>query len=326
MPPEQGKIYIGTGGWSYFNVPGDRLQAYSRCFDFVEVNSSFYRYLDPATASSWRRRVPKSFLFAVRCHRDVTHRLKLTQAAIEPYFRFLRSVEALNPDVIVFETPSEFTPSESNIANAMSFFSRIDTDRSAIAWEVRGRSWQTSEAREKLLKILSDFDITHCVDLSQDDPAYMGKLVYSRLFGPSKETSMPNKYEFEDNELLNIHAKAQAHSKEGRKVALSFHGIRMYHDAARLKRYSETGRFPTVTSHTGPQSLKEILEEEVTFPSTKRQILERAGWRLLDWTEDQRVRASTLLEQIEDARYETAEEVLAKVMEKSRECAVHTPR
>jgi len=318
VPPEKGKIYIGTGGWSYFNVPGDRLQAYSRCFDFVEVNSTFYRYLDPVVVSSWRNRVPKSFLFAVRCHRDVTHRFGLSPAALDPYFRFHKSIEALNADAIVFETPPDFTPSEPNVSNAMSFFGRIDTDECATAWEIRGKSWLAAEARKRLLKILSDFDITHCVDLSQDDPVYTGKLVYSRLFGPLKEKAMHNKYEFDDSELTNVNTKAQAHSTKGKKVALSFHGIRMYHDAARLKKYSETGRFPTATFRTGTQSMKDAIEEEVTFPSTKRHILERAGWRLIDWTEDQRVRVSTLLEQIEEGRYETVEDVLARVMRKTR--------
>jgi len=33
---------IGTGGWSYFNVPDDRLRAYSKAFKTVEVNSTIF--------------------------------------------------------------------------------------------------------------------------------------------------------------------------------------------------------------------------------------------------------------------------------------------
>ena len=36
-------LHIGAGGWAYFQVPGsDSLTAYSKAFDFVEVNSTFY--------------------------------------------------------------------------------------------------------------------------------------------------------------------------------------------------------------------------------------------------------------------------------------------
>ncbi|KAB2945238.1 MAG: DUF72 domain-containing protein [Candidatus Methanoperedens sp.] len=36
-------LHIGAGGWAYFKVPGlDSLEAYSKAFDFVEVNSTFY--------------------------------------------------------------------------------------------------------------------------------------------------------------------------------------------------------------------------------------------------------------------------------------------
>jgi uncharacterized protein YecE (DUF72 family) len=53
------KIYIGTSGWSYptgegtwngyFYPPGTRneLEYYSRFFNTVEVNSSFYRPPNP---------------------------------------------------------------------------------------------------------------------------------------------------------------------------------------------------------------------------------------------------------------------------------------
>ena len=69
---------MGTGGWSYFHVPWrDRLKAYSTVFDFVEVNSTFYRVPSKALASSWRRRVPQTFEFSLRIPRSITHTYKL---------------------------------------------------------------------------------------------------------------------------------------------------------------------------------------------------------------------------------------------------------
>src|SRR5690348_12927771 len=73
-----GKILIGTGGWDYFSIPqGDRLGAYSSAYDFVEVNSTYYRLPSPATIASWRTRVRSGFEFAVRCHRYLAEGSKL---------------------------------------------------------------------------------------------------------------------------------------------------------------------------------------------------------------------------------------------------------
>ena len=42
----------------------------------------------------------------------------------------------------------------------------------------------------------------------------------------------------------------------------TFHGARMYSDAARLKVYEKSGTFPKVTKSAGLASLKTVLEED----------------------------------------------------------------
>jgi len=50
---------IGTGGWAYFNVPNTHpLVAYSKAFNFVEVNSTFYEIPKMDRMQSWRKTVP----------------------------------------------------------------------------------------------------------------------------------------------------------------------------------------------------------------------------------------------------------------------------
>src|SRR5712664_1267412 len=80
-----GRTRIGAGGWDNFNIPnGDRLKAYSSAYDFVEVNSTYYRLRSPSTVVSWRRRVPPGFEFSVRCQKDLAelHRLELTPKSV----------------------------------------------------------------------------------------------------------------------------------------------------------------------------------------------------------------------------------------------------
>jgi uncharacterized protein YecE (DUF72 family) len=78
---------IGTSGWSYPPRSGsgswtglfyplrkvDELQFYSRYFDVVEVNSTFYRPCSPKTAEGWVTRTPPEFEFTAKVWQQFTH-------------------------------------------------------------------------------------------------------------------------------------------------------------------------------------------------------------------------------------------------------------
>jgi len=78
-------VRIGTSGWSYprgegrWNgifypaKPKNELELYSRVFNAVEVNSTFYRLLDPETARAWVAMTPKDFEFAIKVWQKFTH-------------------------------------------------------------------------------------------------------------------------------------------------------------------------------------------------------------------------------------------------------------
>ena len=92
----------------------------------------------------------------------------------------------------------------------------------------------------------------HCVDLSRDKPSYNLDVTYSRLFGKGQH----NLYQFTDNELAQIYKNAQ--ETKSNTVILSYHGIRMNSDAARFKRFKETGTFLPITSFIGAESAKAV--------------------------------------------------------------------
>ncbi|MDD5560329.1 DUF72 domain-containing protein [Candidatus Methylomirabilis sp.] len=78
-------VRIGTSGWSYprgegsWNgtfypaKPKNELELYSQVFNIVEVNSTFYRLIDPQTARAWVSITPKDFAFAVKLWQKFTH-------------------------------------------------------------------------------------------------------------------------------------------------------------------------------------------------------------------------------------------------------------
>ena len=58
---------------------------------------------------------------------------------------------------------------------------------------------------------------------------------------------------------------------------MSFHFVRMYKDAARLKIYREIGKFLPVANSTGLASLEEVVSEDASFPATKQELVRSQG-------------------------------------------------
>jgi uncharacterized protein YecE (DUF72 family) len=82
------EIRVGTAGWSYkdwegiFYPPGMQhrkqhpLEFLARCFDMVEINTSFYGHIKPHLAKLWTRKateVNPRFVFTAKLHRSFTH-------------------------------------------------------------------------------------------------------------------------------------------------------------------------------------------------------------------------------------------------------------
>jgi uncharacterized protein YecE (DUF72 family) len=59
-------LRIGCGGWWYLD---GGLPRYSRSFDFVELNTSYYRTPKVSRARYWRRNVPGDFEFSAKLPR-----------------------------------------------------------------------------------------------------------------------------------------------------------------------------------------------------------------------------------------------------------------
>lgn len=77
------KAHIGTMGWSYNFWRGsfygdttkseDFLREYSKHFDTVEVDNTFYRVPSTQMITKWRLQTPKGFLFSAKFPRTITH-------------------------------------------------------------------------------------------------------------------------------------------------------------------------------------------------------------------------------------------------------------
>ncbi len=292
--------YIGAGGWAYFNVPGmDSLTAYAKAFDFVEVNSTFYSMPSMEMVRSWRRRVPDNFMFSVRCHKDLTHKYLLSpcKESYEILHQSLQICDELKVEILHIQTPPSFDPDE-KLRDIRDLFSSFNFGSVRLTWEIHGRITQGT------IELMSDLGIIHCTDISREMPAIESDILYTRLFGHGEH----NLYQFDDAELMEIERRVKDKSR-GTEY-LTFHGPKMYKDAARFKVYEKSGTFPNVTKTAGLASLRTVLEEDAKFPATKSELIEKQGWKVFDLAEKEHVHARMLLEKLPDRKYSDAREVI----------------
>lgn len=297
---------IGTGGWAYFQIPGlHSLAAYSKAFNVVEVNSTFYEIPPLKQVENWRRMVSQDFQFTVRAHQTITHknRLQSTQETLETFQKTQKICEILKAEIIHFQTPPSLKMEQKSIKNLRNFLSSINVGKMRIALEIRGTS--PSQLPPELVKTMQEHNMIHCIDLSNNEmPAYNSDILYSRLFGKGHH----NIYQPTDKELRQIDKIAS--KGNFKKVILSFHFTKMYKDAARLKLYKQTGKFPKITKSTGFLSLEEVLKEDTQFPATRQELIHDQGWKLFDVTPEKRTLTRELLQKLPEKTYHNINEVV----------------
>jgi len=298
------QLLIGAGGWAYFQVSGiNSLEAYSQAFNFVELNSSYYELPAYSSVAEWRKRVPADFRFSVRCPRIIVdhYGLKLlpgSRGLVERLEEVCRQLEAEVMTVLISSTPIR----ESELAERLGdFLATFSADRTVVAVEFRGL-----KPADEVFDIMKESGAIHSVDLSNSEPRYDGRVLYSRLFGRGEQ----NIYEFDDGELKEIAKKASAPKFE--KSILAFHGVRMYRDAGRVKSFIDKGYFPKITSGVGPDSIREILSEDARFPTTKSRLLKDHGWKVFQDTGEVR-KISSVIEKLPERGFNSLDDLLAEV-------------
>jgi uncharacterized protein YecE (DUF72 family) len=99
------KIHIGTSGWSYKDWVGnfypkdlkeqDYLRYYSRQFNTVEIDCTYYGMPRKTSVENWYKSVPDDFIFSPKFPQDITHNSNLT--GIDDLFsEFLDRMSILN--------------------------------------------------------------------------------------------------------------------------------------------------------------------------------------------------------------------------------------
>lgn len=152
------KFMVGTAGWWYKDWSPmfypkkqgeefDRLTYYSRYFNFVEINSTYYQYPHPGVALEWLKKVEQKddFHFTVKLHQDFTHKREFVKQNIDSVRSLLDVLvrgERFGGLLIQFPYSFPFNEVSANyLVNLNDYFCGY---RKIL--EVRHRSWDSPEA------------------------------------------------------------------------------------------------------------------------------------------------------------------------------------
>lgn len=158
-----GKLYIGTSGWQYKGWKGnfypedipqkDWLRYYSKQFNTVEINSSFYRQTKASTFKKWKAEVGPDFTFAIKAVRFITHvkRLKDTEESVRIFFdnagALVSKSKRKRKHVILWQLPANF---KKDIQRLKNFLDSLPKDF-RHAFEFRHESWMNASVFTTLL-------------------------------------------------------------------------------------------------------------------------------------------------------------------------------
>lgn len=217
-------LYIGTSGWSYKHwydcfYPGDlpsnkMLEFYSKSFNTVEINTTFYGLPKENYITKWKNSVPKNFIFSVKGSKIITHNKKLINVH-DSLKLFLERIKLFNNNLgpILWQLPPSLKPDLKKIEN----FTDILPKDAINIFEFRNNDWMNKEIFDFLVSkntypaIVSGFNLPIINDFNSP-------VIYIRLHGPS--SSYSSKYS--ENDLKEWSNLIKKYLNLGKKVFAYF--------------------------------------------------------------------------------------------------------
>lgn len=202
------RLRFGCSGWDYQEWVGplyksateSKLAAYSRVFDTVEINSTFYRMPEKGMVLGWARYTHEDFRFAAKVPQTVTHD-RLCDVALGADKELLTYCEIMRPLLnagklgpLLLQLP----PRQRFNASKMRDFLAILPHEFTWALEPRNNSWMVEDAFD----LLAAHDIAYTI---VDEPLLpptlrvTAKTAYVRWHGHGKDPWYD--YHYSDQQL-----------------------------------------------------------------------------------------------------------------------------
>jgi uncharacterized protein YecE (DUF72 family) len=194
------KSYLGCSGWYYEDwikrfYPEDIkrsewLSYYSKHFNTVEINSSFYRFPREKTLENWYQRTPEDFKFTLKVNQSITHRKKFKNIG-ELLNNFYKLSDLLGDKLccLLFQLPPNLKKNMELLNNAAEQFNDSKTN----VMEFRHPSWYDEEVYD----FLDDHDIIFCTVSVSDLPpdiVVINSQAYIRFHGTGEDERYQHLY------------------------------------------------------------------------------------------------------------------------------------
>ncbi len=187
-------LYIGTSGYSYQSWRGrfypqgtaqkDWLAFYSRHYNAVEVNATFYRPFAKSVFTHWSDVTPVNFRFVLKGPKVITHEKRLENVG-EELSQFVTSTAALENKLaaMLWQFPSSIHADE-HLERFAAFLPTLPTGIKQV-FEFRHVSWFT----QTVYDLLNQHDFGFVINDSPHFPSsevVTDHVMYIRFHGPDK--------------------------------------------------------------------------------------------------------------------------------------------
>ena len=185
----RGRCLVGTSGFYYKHWYGgfypeglkkeNLLSFFTKHFNTVELNNTFYRLPQQKTVEAWYHNTPPGFIFAVKASRFITHikRLKDLDHSLEVFLsRASILKEKLGP--LLYQLPPSMNKDSKRLAG---FLKKLPLNIKNVI-EFRNPGWLD----EEIFDILKQHNVAHCIVSMPDFPVkkeITADFVYIRMHG-----------------------------------------------------------------------------------------------------------------------------------------------
>lgn len=163
------KLKIGCQGWNYadwttkaggesvFYPRGTRsgkmLEIYSKVFETIEVDSTFYAIPATSVIENWYQKTPENFTFSLKLPQEITHEHRLRETSYPVLEEFCERAAELKEKLaaVLIQLPPQFEADKENAQNLRSFLARLP-EGIRFAVEFRNRNWLIDWTFEELEK------------------------------------------------------------------------------------------------------------------------------------------------------------------------------
>lgn len=161
-------IFVGCAKWNKADIKGfyprgtkDKLEYYSRQFNSIELNATFYRIFPPEQFEKWYNKIPDDFKFFPKLNQEISHWKRLNEDINPVVDNYLNSAINLKEKLgcISLQMHSNFSPKDfDRVIN----FAESWSKEVPLAIEFRHTDWYNDKSVAKdLYQLLEENNISN---------------------------------------------------------------------------------------------------------------------------------------------------------------------